>query len=848
MSSELVEARVVRLKRKVAGEAHAQDLSEALPFLELELHKQLVHKMRAGTSEGFQPMAAALRGKPTGALGMAEECRSALEDKLGEAPDKPRQRLEADRGVAFALAEELKNCTDELNSTGMVNASGFQECKDKALASLKLLKGTNVTKEEFEAMLRKAAEERMRMVVKECMTVASTEAEKDACFTSMEAKRAAAKISGMDPSEFKEGDLKEAMRHGAARDMAQEMQVCMKTASTNEAKRGCMKTDSLKGSVAESLGKDRDKVKDSEVREFLEEGALEDLWSLMESCPEEEKTQCVAAAKETLGTAMGKTATDISDQMLRKVLQRAMQKKLGEQMEACMEAAEDDDARKQCKDILAEAAVKVGGGEGPRGKTELALMDAGRSAAKEHGKDCAESREVCMRLLKEKAAQSMGMRPDEMTDMAVERLNMEGAKGAARDAARACAEAKEADNSATCEDVLEVFKAARKKDSDDSEERRIKQDMAKDLDKEDMKVCLNEDAKASFTACMQNIGGTEKVKDELFKDMPEARKEAKKKRAKDEAAVEAMGELFKACMESATTEEEKGLCMEEMKSKKELADLKDDVEDVVMKFQRNVVAEAARVCDKSKRKECVDAAKAELKKMGLKERAFGVVKKLAEIKAAAETYAACQEASSTENSTCIQLAQATFEEISGSTEIWDDELAAKVTDLGNAMLEGRDILIRKLKQIVVEMVSDATNCSEEMLTNIMDKVANISGGFMGKNSSNSSRNITNKLCRIAWGFGRFFCKIHTEDLGDDEMANLSDFLAADMELTELSRRLTQRRLATITETYADQESEETAATEPYETTTQQIGISVSCTTTLSVLSAVVAMMSTTAAL
>ena len=36
-----------------------------------------------------------------------------------------------------------------------------------------------------------------------------------------------------------------------------------------------------------------------------------------------------------------------------------LRKKLGEQMEACMEAAEDDDARKQCKDILAEAAVKA---------------------------------------------------------------------------------------------------------------------------------------------------------------------------------------------------------------------------------------------------------------------------------------------------------------------------------------------------------------------------------------------------------------------------------------------------------------------------------------------------------
>lgn len=44
--TELVEARVCRLKRKLSGEANAQDLSEALPFMELELHKQLVHKMR----------------------------------------------------------------------------------------------------------------------------------------------------------------------------------------------------------------------------------------------------------------------------------------------------------------------------------------------------------------------------------------------------------------------------------------------------------------------------------------------------------------------------------------------------------------------------------------------------------------------------------------------------------------------------------------------------------------------------------------------------------------------------------------------------------------------------------
>ena len=44
---QLVEARVCRLKRgKLSGENNAQELSEALPFLELELHKQLLYKMR----------------------------------------------------------------------------------------------------------------------------------------------------------------------------------------------------------------------------------------------------------------------------------------------------------------------------------------------------------------------------------------------------------------------------------------------------------------------------------------------------------------------------------------------------------------------------------------------------------------------------------------------------------------------------------------------------------------------------------------------------------------------------------------------------------------------------------
>eukprot|EP00820_Chromera_velia_P026128 Cvel_10164.t1-p1 / transcript=Cvel_10164.t1 / gene=Cvel_10164 / organism=Chromera_velia_CCMP2878 / gene_product=C2 domain-containing protein 5, putative / transcript_product=C2 domain-containing protein 5, putative / location=Cvel_scaffold606:57735-77706(+) / protein_length=1913 / sequence_SO=supercontig / SO=protein_coding / is_pseudo=false len=50
----LVEARVCRLKKKTTGEAHAIEISEALPFLELDLHRQLTYKlMLLGTNCAF---------------------------------------------------------------------------------------------------------------------------------------------------------------------------------------------------------------------------------------------------------------------------------------------------------------------------------------------------------------------------------------------------------------------------------------------------------------------------------------------------------------------------------------------------------------------------------------------------------------------------------------------------------------------------------------------------------------------------------------------------------------------------------------------------------------------------
>lgn len=68
------------------------------------------------------------------------------------------------------------------------------------------------------------------------------------------------------------------------------------------------------------------------------------------------------------------------------------------------------------------------------------------------------------------------------------------------------------------------------------------------------------------------------MKDDLFGDLPGARKEAKKKKAKDDAAVEAMGEMFQACMKNATMDSEKAECRQLMQQKKDMAGLQDDLE------------------------------------------------------------------------------------------------------------------------------------------------------------------------------------------------------------------------------------------------------------------------------
>eukprot|EP00913_Durusdinium_trenchii_P005438 g5069.t1 len=445
--------------------------------------------------------------------------------------DETLGRCSGRRGAPLALADQLKNCTAEINSTE--GNKTFKDCREEALESMKRLRRWD-HKSEFEAELTRVAAEAAREVISRCQEGATGDEAKAACLESTEARDLAARLSG---GRAPAGDeLREAVRDGAQRDMAETVQLCRTNAQDDQAKQDCLNSDSFKDQVAESRGKARGEVKDSEVREFIEEGALQDVWSLMEACPEDKQSECLDTAKGMLADAMGVEKSEISEDRLQKALQEAMQKALGQRMRACVQAAEDDSAREQCKTVLVDEALNRTGQANPeRGEREMALKDAGRNAAEEVARDCTGERDSCMQRLRERAAESMGRKPEEMGEMELERLNLEGAKDAAkdpflgtrRDAARSCASARASDPSATCQDALSVFRQGRGKNMDESEERRD-------------------------------------------------RKEAKKKRAKDEAAVDAVGEMFQACMEGASSDEHKKDCREKMEGRKDMAGLQED--------------------------------------------------------------------------------------------------------------------------------------------------------------------------------------------------------------------------------------------------------------------------------
>jgi len=725
-------------------------------------------------------------------------------------------RFDAQKGAATALAERLQNCT------------GIKEqCRDLAKEALSKLTGQNLTEQELAYELKQAGASKAKDVIKACQSNASTAEEKRACLRSDAAKAEAAKTSGRDVGKIKNEDLVKAAREGAMTDMATIMSSCIESAENATAKRACFKRDDLKATMAASEGKDKADVKDSKIRESLREAAQNDALTMLQSCNKSEMEKCKEQAKELRAKASGKNASEITDSKLQLDASKAMFRNLADQMVACVEdAVENTSARQLCKERLAESSMqsadlKRGVKKPSKTDVEVALKQAAQSKAREISEDCTGSREECKDILTERVAMSMGKRKEDLTEKDVETLLEAGAREAAKSVAKACREAREEDANATCEDPVKKYMQSRKIEmsgdatKDDVQERGIKQNMAKGLEKDAMRVCLEEASKSEADQCLSELKTeTEDVAAELFKDLPPQAKQAKQKRAKLDASREIVGERYHLCMTVAQTSEEKEGCLADMKNKTSIAGLSEKVEDVALRYRGKAVAEAARACNVTQRAACIQQVKDDLKQAGMKEREFGKVKKLAAVKAAAETWTACKENTTNSDEVCENITKASLEEESGEAGIWTEDMKAKVQKLGEALMNGTETVLRKLKLVDSDAVTDSTACSDSNFAMLNLKLVNATREF-NLTDANGALNISSRRCRLVFGKAQYESKLPTKDLNETEIDLLSETVVSNLAGLSLSSRrlLVGRRLDEVTSVYADQAVEECAASD-----------------------------------
>eukprot|EP00933_Yihiella_yeosuensis_P043134 TRINITY_DN3787_c0_g1_i1.p1 TRINITY_DN3787_c0_g1~~TRINITY_DN3787_c0_g1_i1.p1 ORF type:complete len:475 (+),score=117.77 TRINITY_DN3787_c0_g1_i1:134-1426(+) len=320
--------------------------------------------------------------------------------------------------------------------------------------------------------------------------------------------------------------------------------------------------------------------------------------------------------------------------------------------------------------------------------------------------------------------------------------------------------------------------------------------------KECKKKCFKHKNKSAAEACLKaSKGEAEKIAKELYPKHSSKLREKREKCAEKEAAMDALRESFSACVATANTTSQKLACKVALKKEKHERDFSESDDDVLSLIQMAALIESGKACNSTVPEEqtaCLKAAKEAAKTLGMAVRKYAKMKRLAELKAAAEAWASCKDAGSTDAS-CDAIAKSRFEEVSGSSDAWTSQLEAKVRKLGQALYNGEEIKLTKLKMVQVDTFTSSTNCSEAELKVTLSEL------FKQVNSSGKAyETILAVGCRLVQGLAEHQFLVKTPNLKEVEIELLSEQISTTMNGTSLSRRLTlSRRLGSITEVNAD---------------------------------------------
>ena len=122
------------------------------------------------------------------------------------------------------------------------------------------------------------------------------------------------------------------------------------------------KQTELKKDIADSLGKSKENIKDSEVQEVIKKGATKAIMNTIGLCNSTDvvdRKRCAKDGKKAMADSLGKDKDDISDYEFEHFVEKGKKSKVASAMQACVKLAGSDKQKlKKCKDEEAKKTMK----------------------------------------------------------------------------------------------------------------------------------------------------------------------------------------------------------------------------------------------------------------------------------------------------------------------------------------------------------------------------------------------------------------------------------------------------------------------------------------------------------
>jgi hypothetical protein len=543
--------------------------------------------------------------------------------------------------------------------------------------------------------------------------------------------------SGLDEGDITDDDLKRAVNDRAKQFLGQEVSGCVRGAATPAEKRACAdRTRELKEVLAATKGKSRDEIKDSHVSKFVRESREDSALIAMKACGKTtNKTlliDCREGARRAMADASGKDKEQINDFDIDRDQKSAIMRDVARLMDSCMRPADTPDKFRACKGAVDEMLNDLNTVDF-KGRLPNTLENAAKAAVKEATELCDGD---CSQKVRAAIARAKGKPEEDVTKLEERATREKAAKAASIEDARACKEAREVNATATCDGFYEKFlkrsgKVPPKGQVEEAAARRkVTHEVVESEIKDTVKVCFT-GPKDELKKCLAE--GEEYSKETVDFVMKEGGiNDPEKRRKKEEFAVHkakvaTLGELFRACMLAVNATHED--CKVQLKEIKNGAEIEDTAEDILDGFYSfSLLKGPVSSCNETEMKDCRRDAKAQCLESGMKRRRLIVMQKLAQIRASAEELAYCLEGMGANDDNvpkCWELTYKIYKSVRGVSGKNFNVTLAKIKDLGWKIADGKELKLRRKKQVEVHMKTNETECDDQVLDEFKKKTSDV---------------------------------------------------------------------------------------------------------------------------